>query len=178
MFISPPLRWAQKMLFVAISLVVLGLDQWSKKVVLDWNLNHLLPYKANRFLDIILLWNKGITFGVMSGRYSEITRYTFVVLASLAVILLLAIMLRTSSRWVALCTAMIAGGAVGNILDRARYGAVVDFLYCHAGNLSWYVFNVGDSFIVIGVVLWVIQTTFFSKKDGMADYISHEGEIL
>jgi len=97
-----------------------------------------------------MVWNQGVTFGLLH----QNTEYGPWLLAavSLGVVVALAIWLRRAeTRLMATALGAVGGGALGNVLDRVRYGAVVDFLHLHAFGLSWYVFNVADAAIVCGV---------------------------
>lgn len=139
-------------------LCVLLADQISKWWIL---FIYHLPEKESVALaanvNLTMVWNRAVTFGMLSsiGRHGPAV---FCLVALLAVAILLWQMLRTSRWRVAMASAAIAGGAVGNVLDRLRFGAVVDFIHLHAFGWSWYVFNLADSAIVCGVVLWVVDS--------------------
>lgn len=139
-----------------VGLVVFVADQASKYAIL-----HILNLQSGQVvsplpvLDLVLVWNHGITFGLLAGLGAKIV---LVVLASLAIIGLIVWMSRTQSWLVTLAAGAIAGGAAGNVLDRLRYGAVVDFIHVHIGALAYpWVFNVGDSAIVCGVIALIID---------------------
>lgn len=139
-------RWG-----ILAAIVVFAADQLSKYWVL-YGLD--LPERGQvpvlPFLSLTMVWNQGVTFGLLH----QNTAYGPWILAgvSLAVVVALALWLRRAeSLLVAVAIGSIAGGAVGNVLDRVRFGAVVDFLHLHAGGWSWYVFNVADTAIVCGV---------------------------
>ena len=134
-----------------VGLIVFMADQASKYAILyhlhlqDGQVLSPLPV-----LDLVLVWNHGITFGLLAGFGAKIL---LAGLASLAVIGLIIWMFRTRRWLVTIAAGAIAGGAVGNVLDRLRYGAVVDFIHVHIGALAYpWVFNVGDSAIVCGVI--------------------------
>jgi signal peptidase II len=155
-------RNARTGLGVLAALVVLVADQASKW----WILNGLdLPARGQikllPVLNLTMVWNRGVTFGLLNG----FGAWGHVVLAavSLAVVAALAVWLRRAeSRVVAAAIGAIAGGAIGNVIDRVRFGAVVDFIHAHVatrwGDLSWYVFNVADAAIVCGVATLVIES--------------------
>ncbi len=136
-------------LFIAI--LVFAADQLSKYWVMNGlKLPELGQVPLLPFFSLTMVWNPGVTFGLLH----QDTIYGPWILAavSLAVVAALARWLRRAeSRWIALAIGAIEGGALGNILDRVRFGAVVDFLHLHAWGWSWYVFNVGDAAIVCGV---------------------------
>lgn len=141
--------------FLAAALV-LGADQWSKYLVLNplgLQDGHLLTVAP--FLNLVLVWNHGITFGLFAGAGAKIL---LALVASLVVLALFTWMWRTQKWLVTLAVGAIAGGAVGNVIDRLRFGAVVDFLQAHLGGLYYpWVFNVGDSAIVCGVIALMLE---------------------
>ncbi|MBU6418722.1 MAG: signal peptidase II [Proteobacteria bacterium] len=144
---------------ILIALVVLAADQASKYAVLHiWHLQDGHVLSPLPVLDLVLVWNHGITFGLFAGFGAKIL---LAVLASLVIIALLVWMARTKSWLVTVAASAIAGGAVGNVLDRLRYGAVVDFIHVHIGAVAYpWVFNVGDSAIVCGVIALMIENLF------------------
>jgi signal peptidase II len=141
----------------AIAALVLAADQVSKYAVLhqlhlqDGHLLVLLPV-----LSLVLVWNHGITFGMFAGTASKVFLATG---ASLVVLALFGWLWRTQNWIVTIAVGAIAGGAIGNVLDRLRFGAVVDFIHVHAGPLDYpWVFNIGDSAIVCGVIALMLES--------------------
>jgi lipoprotein signal peptidase len=112
-------------------------------------------------LNLVLVWNHGITFGLFAGAGAK---YLLAALAA-AVILALSIWLWRAKTWIeTLAIGAIAGGAIGNVLDRLNYGAVVDFLQMHAGPLFFpWIFNVGDSAICCGVAALIARNIFAGR---------------
>ncbi|MBB5372081.1 signal peptidase II [Acidocella aromatica] len=139
-----------------VAALVLGVDQWSKYLVLNplgLQDGHLLTVAP--FLNLVLVWNHGITFGLFAGAGAKIL---LALIASVVVLALFTWMWRTQKWVVTLAVGAIAGGAIGNVIDRLRFGAVVDFLQAHLGGLYYpWVFNVGDSAIVCGVVALMLE---------------------
>jgi lipoprotein signal peptidase len=151
---------------IGLGLVVLAADQASKYAVL-----HQLGLTDGHFLvvlpllNFVLVWNHGVTFGILNG----LGAFGFVILAgvALAVIAALGFWLWNTERLVTtLAVGAIAGGACGNVIDRLRYGAVVDFIQAHIGAYSWYVFNVGDAAIVCGVGILMAESLLAAKPGG------------
>ena len=141
-----------------VLMLVLSADQLSK----FWILYGLdLPARGSvrvlPFLNFTMVWNHAVTFGMFSG-LGGAGRIVFSAIALAVVVLLAVWILRTPSKLTAACVGAIAGGAVGNVIDRVRYGAVVDFLHAHAFGWSWYVFNVADSAIVCSVCVLLAQS--------------------
>ncbi len=135
---------------LALSLLVILLDQLSKWAILE-NLSEKTPYiEITSFFNLTLVWNHGISFGI--ARDFE-ARWFLVAATSALTIGLLIWLWRVQDRFLALALGGIIGGAIGNIIDRVRLGAVVDFLDFHAYNYHWPSFNVADSFICVGVLV-------------------------
>ncbi|WP_438384025.1 signal peptidase II [Asaia sp. BMEF1] len=148
--------------------IVLCADQASKWWILDvFNLPLKGSVAVMPGLDFTMVWNHAVTFGMLGG----IGSYGPVLFCTVALIAVLALLwqtLTTSRMVVAIASAAIAGGAVGNVIDRMRFGAVVDFIHAHAFGWSWYVFNVADSAIVCGVIAWVIESIWSDRRSAVA----------
>jgi signal peptidase II len=106
------------------------------------------------FLDLVLIWNKGISYGLFQ-QNGPLGQWALLALTAAAVMLLWIWLARSTSRLMVLSLALIIGGAVGNAIDRVAYGAVADFVLLHLTTASfsfkWYVFNLADAAIVAGV---------------------------
>jgi signal peptidase II len=140
------------------AMALVGLvDQISKWLILDrmGDVHHTLPVTS--FLNFALVWNKGITFGLFNHGREQTLSYILIAVALIILVLLGRWLWRTSSMTVALALGGIMGGAVGNVIDRVRYGAVVDFLDFYYRDYHWYAFNVADAAIVTGVALLLID---------------------
>lgn len=116
--------------------------------------------RVTPFFNIILTWNKGVTFGLLNQFAPRMMPLALVGAALLILILLGRWLSRTSSTFVALSLGAIMGGAIGNVIDRLRFGAVIDFLDFYYGDYHWYAFNVADAAIVCGVTLLVLDNLF------------------
>jgi len=147
-------------LAVALALAILVADQVSKWWVLYvLDLPSLVSVPLLPVLSLTMVWNRGITFGLFSSD-SAWSAAILTVLA-LAIVAALAMWLHRAERLrVALALGAVAGGAVGNVIDRVRFGAVVDFIHAHAWGWSWYVFNVADAAIVCGVAVLLLDSMF------------------
>ncbi|MBS0559462.1 MAG: signal peptidase II [Proteobacteria bacterium] len=150
---------------LAVALLVLILDQASKAWVLyGLDLGRTGPLVLLPVLDFTLVGNRGVTFGMLTGLGGGAAAWSQIVLSvvSVAVVIGLGVWLRRAeSRIVAAAVGAIAGGAVGNVIDRLRLGHVVDFIHAHirlgGQDWSWYVFNVADAAIVCGVIALVLD---------------------
>jgi lipoprotein signal peptidase len=140
------------------ALVILAADQASKWWVLDViRLPELGQIVLLPVLNLTMVWNRGVTFGLLAG----FGNWSYLLLAAVALAVVAALVMwlrRAESRLVAIALGAIVGGAVSNVIDRLRFGAVVDFIHAHIGAWSWYVFNLADAAIVCGVAALVIDS--------------------
>ncbi|MEH3119403.1 MAG: signal peptidase II [Methylorubrum populi] len=137
---------------LAALLATLVLDQASKLWLhLGTDLVMTQPWRLGPFADFVVVWNRGVSYGLFQ-QEGGLGRWLLVALSLAAAVGLSAWMLRAGSRFLAVALGLIVGGALGNAIDRAAYGAVFDFVHLHAGAWSWYVFNVADAAIVAGVI--------------------------
>ena len=118
---------------------------------------------SSKFLNINLIWNEGIAFGLLS--LKEERFYDILTLFIALVIFIIFFMLRSSEGFKKYSLLMILGGALGNIYDRIFYKAVPDFIDFHVGNFHWFIFNIADIFITIGVVLMILIELFEDKNE-------------
>ena len=145
-------------LFVfAFSLVTFFIDRISKNEILSiFEENNLEKIFINPFLDLFLVFNTGISYGLLGGE-SSFQKWLLIIVSVLIVAFLLIWMKDSTSRLVNISISFITGGALGNILDRVLYGGVIDFISLHAYGYYWYIFNIADVFIVFGVILFLIK---------------------
>jgi signal peptidase II len=109
--------------------------------------------------DLTMVWNRGVTFGLLAGDEGW-TQFALGALALAIAGFLMRWMSRAENRATALALGAVVGGAVGNVIDRLRFGAVVDFVDWHGWGWHWYVFNVADAAIVLGVAALVADALF------------------
>ena len=109
---------------------------------------------SSKFLNIVLIWNEGIAFGLLS--FNEKIFYNLLTFIILIIILIIFFMVIKSYGFKKYSLLMILGGALGNVYDRIFYGAVPDFIDFHIGNFHWFIFNVADIFITLGVIFMII----------------------
>lgn len=142
---------------IIAGLIVLVADQASKWWVLRrLDLPGMRQVVLLPVLNLTMVWNRGVTFGLLTGS----GRWNAPILAALALVVVIALgiwLQRAESRLTAIALGAIAGGAVGNIVDRLRFGAVADFIDAHVGAWHWYVFNVADAAIVCGVAALILD---------------------
>jgi signal peptidase II len=106
------------------------------------------------YLNIVLIWNEGIAFGLLS--FSESYLYNIISLVIGIIIIVLVIMSLKNQGFKRYSLLMIVGGALGNLHDRIFFNAVPDFIDFHIGNFHWFIFNVSDIFITLGVISMIV----------------------
>jgi lipoprotein signal peptidase len=139
------------------ALLVLLADQGSKAWVLyGLDLPALGRVDLVPTLSLTMVWNRGVTFGLLTE--SGVASHLVLAAVALGVTAALFVWLRRAEAGItAAALGAIGGGAIGNVADRLRFGAVVDFIHFHVGGWSWYVFNVADAAIVCGVAVLVLD---------------------
>ena len=151
-YLYGPLTW----LGVAVAVLTAVLDQATKLWLLfGYALASRGTVRLAPFLDLVLVWNTGISYGLFP-QAGPLGQWALLGVKTVAVLLLWIWLARVGSRLTALALGLIIGGAVGNAIDRVAYGAVADFVLFHvttAGwSFRWYVFNLADVGIVAGVI--------------------------
>jgi signal peptidase II len=147
-----------------LAAAVVMVDQAVKWLVLQFFATRADPVEVTSFFNLVLAWNRGISFSLF---HSE-EAYAPLALSALALAISvgLAVWLRRiEHRWPAAGIGLVIGGAVGNVIDRLRFGAVVDFLDFHWGGYHWPAFNIADSAITLGVV-FIITDGLFRRPEG------------
>jgi signal peptidase II len=140
------------------ALATLALDQATKlSALFGYDLPLREPLGLAPFLDLVVVWNRGVSYGLLQ-QGTELGRWGLVALSVAASIALSLWMARAGTALLAASLGLIVGGAIGNAIDRAAYGAVFDFIHLHAGRWSWYVFNIADAAIVAGVVGLILDS--------------------
>ena len=151
-------------LTIVVSLSVIILDQCTKYLIIKSFALHQSLDLIEHYLTIVHIRNKGIAFGLLAEQGGG-TRTIFLIITSLfaiAFIFYLLSSLKDRQTYATVTLALILGGAIGNLIDRMRWGEVVDFIYVHWYQYYWPAFNCADSAISIGLVLLIIG--IFTKK--------------
>jgi signal peptidase II len=149
----------------------LGLAVAALVIVADWIVKwwaigalggDLYGIEVLPFFNLVLVWNRGISFGMFGG--GAVAPWLLAVVA-LGVTLALFIWLRkVVSRLVAVAIGLVIGGALGNVVDRFKYGAVADFIDIHWGDYHWPAFNLADAAISVGVVILLIDALLIGSE--------------
>ena len=116
----------------------------------------------NQYLNFFLIWNNGVAFGLLS--FDERIAYNFITAIIVAVIFLILVMVYKSENRSVYFLLFILGGSLGNLFDRIYYSAVPDFIDLHYNNFHWFIFNVADIFISIGVICLILAEMIINKK--------------
>ena len=144
-------------------IAIFSLDRISKLyIILKTETNLYSNLFSSKFLNINLIWNEGIAFGLFS--FSEKTYYNILTILIIAVTLVIFWMILKSKRLERLAFMMIFSGSLGNIFDRLFYSAVPDFIDFHIKTFHWFIFNVADIFITIGVIILIYNELFLKNK--------------
>lgn len=149
-------------LALGLALVTFAIDQLHKFWMLDvYGIVEKSPVRITPFFDLVMVWNKGVSYGLFTTHTQE-----WLIGLSLAIALLLWVWACGASRPIAAAAlGLVIGGALGNAFDRFWRGAVADFFHFHYQIFSWYVFNVADVAIVAGVALLMYESLFPGTDD-------------
>ena len=148
--------------FLIISIVFV-LDRVSKIYVINYFENTLdTEIYLSNFLNIILVWNEGIGFGLLSFQDGSI--YNFITLIIILINLIIIYFIYKYKDKRSFLLTLVLGGSLGNLFDRVYYYAVPDFIDLHINNYHWFIFNVADIFITVGIIGLII-TEIFKKEN-------------
>ena len=154
-----------KNFFINSFLVILIflIDRISKIYVVDLDKKFLgSEIFSSKFLNINLIWNEGIAFGLLS--FEESFFYNLLTIIILTIMIIIIVMAIKSEGFKRYSLLMILGGALGNFFDRITYKAVPDFLDFHIGNFHWFIFNIADVFITTGVIFMILNEFIGNNK--------------
>lgn len=146
---------------LSLAVAIVLLDQWAKFLILQffWDKHPLYVHEITSFFSLALVWNKGVSFGMFSDHDGSAAIALIAVAVAISLVLL-EWLRRCGNRVEVLAIGLVLGGAIGNVIDRVRFGAVVDYLDFHVAGAHWPAFNVADSCICIGVVVLCIDSLF------------------
>jgi len=150
-------KFLSKNFYISFSIVTLiyFLDRLSKIYIIQLDKNNLgLDIFNSAYLNIVLIWNKGIAFGLLS--FNESYLYNIISLIISIIIIVLVVMSLKNKGFKRYSLLMIIGGALGNLHDRIFSNAVPDFIDFHVGNFHWFIFNVADIFISLGIFCMIL----------------------
>ena len=146
-----------------IVVAIFVFDRISKLYILNLaEIDKLADVYFNSFLNFHLIWNTGIGFGLLSSETDFYYNLTTILITLINIIILF--MIIKSDNYKSFFLLVILGGSLGNLFDRIYYKAVPDFIDVHYHDFHWFIFNVADIFISIGVICLIIAEIFFDKR--------------
>ena len=153
----------RNIIFISIFILIFTFDRLSKLYILNLaEINENLNLFVTPFLNFYLIWNKGIAFGLFSFDQNFIYNFiTFLITLITVIIFIIAV---RSKDYKGYFFISIFSGSVGNLFDRFYYSAVPDFIDFHFNDFHWFIFNVADIFISLGVICLIFVEIFFKKK--------------
>jgi len=151
-------------IYFLILVTIFFLDRASKLYILNiFEKESAVDIYVNNFLNIILVWNSGIGFGLLSFDSSVI--YNFVTILIVLINIVILYLALQSNNLKGYLFVIILGGSLGNLFDRIYYSAVPDFIDLNYNNFHWFVFNVADIFITVGIMCLILVELFFNKHE-------------
>ncbi len=152
-----------------LSVAVVVIDQWTKNLA-ETHLAGAPAYQViPGFLDLIYVRNSGIAFGLFAAGSNTLGVIALTGLGLIALAMVLVYFWKTpdSNRWVLSSLALILGGAVGNLADRALSGSVTDFIEVYVGKYHWPTFNAADSAITVGILMMAFDALWLHRRETM-----------
>ena len=150
--------------YLLIIVVIFSLDRISKLYIINIAETYgNVDIFINNFINIILVWNTGIGFGLFSFEQSNI--YNFITLAIILINFLIIYLIVINEGFKNYFLAAILGGSLGNLFDRFYYSAVPDFIDLNYKEFHWFVFNIADIFITIGIICLILDEIILNKKN-------------
>ena len=145
-------------------IIIFSLDRMSKFYVISQSKKNLsYDLFESKFLNINLVWNEGIAFGLLS--FDKNHLYNLLTILIIALIVVIFFMILKNRGFKKYSLLMVFGGALGNLYDRIYFKAVPDFIDFHIGNFHWFIFNVSDIFITLGVISMIFLELFDNKNE-------------
>ena len=151
------------LIIIGSLLTIFFLDRISKLYVIHiHNINNNSEIFFSKFLNIHLIWNEGVAFGLLS--FNEELFYNILTFVIVIICLVIIFEIKKNRSFKKYSLVMVLGGAFGNLFDRLIYNAVPDFIDFHVGNFHWFIFNVADVFISLGIIFLIYNELFVIKK--------------
>ena len=151
------------LILLFIFFVIFFLDRISKLQILNILENDgIVDIYINQFINFYLVWNTGVGFGLFS--FDDGNFYTFMTIFILLINIVILIIILRSNLTLAVFWTLVLGGSAGNLYDRIFYRAVPDFIDIHLGDFHWFVFNVSDIFITLGLICLIFAEFLFNKE--------------
>ena len=144
-------------------IIIFLLDRISKEYIIfldEKNFNSEIF--SSSFLNIVLVWNDGIAFGLLS--FSDKTFYNLITIFISIIIIILLYLISKTEKLKKYSYIIVSGGALGNLFDRIVYKSVPDFIDLHYDGFHWFVFNISDIFITFGIICLIYDEVFLEKE--------------
>ena len=154
--------------FITILIIFLT-DRISKLYILKIaELENKVDIYITSYLNLYLIWNKGIAFGLLS--FNETLIYNIITLLIFILIIVIIIITLKSEGLKKYSLMLVLGGSLGNFFDRVYYSAVPDFIDFHVNDFHWFIFNVADIFITLGIICLIYVEIFYNNKKNEKNY--------
>ena len=156
--------------FILFIFLFAAADQITKLFVIYYfeidvdRLNSTILFPINEYLNFYIIWNKGFAFGLFQNDINLVNNI-YMILILIVIIILCIYAIQINRKVYYFSFSLIIGGAIGNLIDRFSYTAVLDFIDLHYNNFHWYVFNIADITITAGCILTIILEIFFKEKE-------------
>ena len=148
---------------ISFIFTIFFIDRLSKILIINLEKVYgIKNYELTSFLNLELIWNDGIAFGLLS--FNDNFYYNLITLIIVIITTIIFILMLRSSGLEKYSFLMVFGGSLGNIFDRIYYSSVPDFIDVHINNFHWFIFNLADIYISIGVICLIIDEVIFKKK--------------
>ena len=148
---------------LSIVFLIFFIDRITKNYILEIaESQNAVEIYINPFLNFVLFWNKGIGFGLFS--FDQLHAYNLITSLIIAIVGIIIFIIYKTTDYRIYFYLMILGGALGNLFDRLYYSAVPDFIDFHINNFHWFIFNIADIFISLGVICLIFAEIIFKKK--------------
>ena len=155
-------NFKNNIIYIFIFILIFAVDRFSKVYILNLTeINDSLNLYVTPFLNFYLIWNKGIAFGLFS--FDQNFTYNFITFLIIVITVIILIIAIKSKDYKGYLFISIFSGSVGNLYDRFYYSAVPDFIDFHLNDFHWFIFNVADIFISLGVICLIFVEIFFKK---------------
>ena len=156
-------NYKKYIIYLLIFTIIFALDRITKIYILRLaEINNTLDIYITSFLNFYLIWNKGIAFGLLS--FDKNIVYNFITFFIALVTLIILIIALKSSDFKGYLFMIIFSGSIGNLFDRFYFSAVPDFIDFHINDFHWFIFNVADIFISLGVICLIFVEIFINKE--------------
>ena len=155
-------NFKNNIIYIFIFILIFAVDRFSKVYILNLTeINDSFNLYVTPFLNFYLIWNKGIAFGLFS--FDQNFTYNFITFLIIVITVIILIIALKSKDYKGYFFISIFSGSVGNLYDRFYYSAVPDFIDFHLNDFHWFIFNVADIFISLGVICLIFAEIFFKK---------------